>query len=111
MPAGFEILAKDWGPESLLAVALLAIILGFLRTRSSVKEMMTLQELRITEARDREQHYREASEKLQTTVQLQAKQLDESMEQGRTIIALLYSLRDAASPQSQNEGRHRGSTQ
>lgn len=109
MPQSLALYLKDWGPESLLAILLLSIIFGRLQSRVAVIRGDRIQEARITEALDRERYHRAAAETLQQTVNLQAKQLGEMMEQGKTTIALLQSLQNAASPRYVDEGRHRGS--
>ena len=101
---GFGVFLKDWGPPGLTALAVFAVIMGWLMPRLAVEKLMNAQELRISEALEREKHYREAAERLQLTVELQAKQLGETVEQGRLIIALLQSLQSAAT--GGTGGRH-----
>jgi len=100
---GFEIFVKDWGPESLLAAAILAVLFGLLIPRWSVNKTVAILELRIAEALEREKYHRSANEKLQETVRLQAEQLGDLMEQGRTTVALVGSIADKA---AQSGGRH-----
>ena len=99
---------KDWGAESLLGLLLLAIILGYLLPRWSVNRTTAILELRITEAREREIHYRNSTEKLQETVSLQSRQLGELMETSKTTVALLQSINNAASSSTSPYGRHSG---
>src|SRR5678815_5299302 len=87
---------RERGPVGLTGMFVVALIFGYLLPRLAVDKLMHAQELRIAEALEREKHYREASERLQETVDLQAKQLGETVEQGKLIIALLQSLQTAA---------------
>lgn len=104
---GFELFVKDWGPTSLLGAFIIALLLGLLDTRWSVKKKLDLIQASRDEALEREKYYRTANEKLQETVNLQAQQLGDLMEQGKTIVALLGSIAESAR-QSQVGGRHRG---
>jgi hypothetical protein len=106
MGEGFEIFLRDWGPESLTAFFVLSVGLGLLIPRWSVNKTVAILEKRISEALEREQYHRSANEKLQETVRLQAEQLGDLMEQGRTTVALVGSIADQAS--IKGGGRHAG---
>lgn len=104
MGEGLELFVKDWGPESLLASVVVAIILGLLIPRWSVNKTIEVLEKRIAEALEREKYHRSANEKLQETVHLQAKQLGDLLEQSRTTVALVGSIEQKAT----RTGRHHG---
>jgi hypothetical protein len=95
---------KDWGPESLLALAIVALLFGYLETRWSVNKKISLVQASRDEALEREKYLRSANEKLQETVRLQAEQLDDLMEQSRTVVALVRSIESSA--QAPKHGRH-----
>lgn len=106
MGEGFELFVREWGPESLLAAAVLSIFVGLLIPRWSVNKTISILEKRITEALEREQYHRSANEKLQETVHLQAEQLGDLMEQSKTTVALVGSIADKAA--KSGGGRHAG---
>lgn len=104
MPEGFELFAKDWGPASLVSFFVIAIAIGFLSPRWTVNKLLAEKELRIKEALRRETEQKEANEKLQKTIEVQADQLGTLMEQARTTLAIVASIEAAAA--STGQGRH-----
>ncbi len=106
MGEGLQLFAKEWGPESLVTFFVLTIALGFLIPRWSVNKTVGILEKRITESLERERYQRDANDKLQATIRLQAEQLEASMELSRTTLALVGSIEAAAA--ENRLGRHRG---
>jgi biopolymer transport protein ExbB/TolQ len=102
---GLGLFLKDWGPQSLLSAYVIAQLLGYIESWRSVNKKLELIKQQKDEALERERYQRSANEKLQATVDLQARQLDDLMEQGRTVIAILSSIASAAS--APDSGRHR----
>lgn len=104
MPGGLELLAQQWGAESLLALMVLAIILGWLiplRSHNKTVKLLTAQK---DEALDREQFYMSANEKLNETVRLQAQQLDRLLVNSERTLGLVEEMSD--STHFPSSGRH-----
>lgn len=96
MPAGFELFLKDWGPESLLSLGFIAVIIGLLVPRRTVRENQKLLLERVAEAREREKIAVAAFDKLQEAVVLQSRQMEKLSEQGEMTVALLQGIQRAA---------------
>lgn len=83
------------------AVGLLALIVVFLTIsvsrgwivpRSTMEKLYEAQEARVSKAEEREKVWQDAATKWQETAHVLSGQLDQTLEQGRTMIALLNSI-------------------
>lgn len=90
--------------QGLSAVGLLVLILilvlmafkkGLLFIKPQFDEIVRLQEARVVDAKERETQWRTVAEKWQETANEAIKNNEADLEQGRTIIALLESVRAA----------------
>lgn len=90
--------------QGLSAVGLLVLILigvlkafqkGLIYVRPQIDELLKVHEERVKDAKEREGQWRDVAEKWQTTAQEAISNNDADLQQGKTIIALLESVRAA----------------
>lgn len=93
---GLQLFVRNWGAGSLVALFVLFIAVGVLETRWSVNKKLALLKASKDEALEREKYWRGTVEKLQATINLQAEQLGDMMEQTRTTLAILDSIESQA---------------
>lgn len=90
--------------QGLTAVGLLILILisflwalkkGLIFIKPQFDEIVRLQEARVADSKERESQWRDVADKWQTTAQVAIANNEADLEQGRTIIALLESVKAA----------------
>lgn len=84
------------GAAGLLALIVvflsISISRGWIVPKSTMDKLYEAQEVRVAKAEEREKVWQDAATKWQETAHVVSHQLDETLEQGRTMIALLNSI-------------------
>jgi len=92
MGEGLALFVRDWGAGSLVALAVVMVLTGWLIPKPRHNREISLIKESKDEALAREVYYRGIVERQLETIRLQASQLEDLMEHAETSVALLEAI-------------------